>query len=357
MRRTRNLGCAQRQPISWRADFLAAANVLLWPVRKLEHFGRGGKFTACFIALLGVASVFGSSPKRPQPALESPQFQALPLERSKQNHLLIRAEINGKPALLGVDTGAPVSAISASRRKHFEMAGIPGSSKLPPRLRINGGFNRVTIAHRLRLGALTLVDEPMVAIDLSGPARAAHEFHEQELDGILGADVLFPTEAVLDCKKQVLFMKIDPDARGEVPGINRRGWKTMPIRVTKGWNLYVDSELNGKPAQLMIDTGAFTTLIHRPFVREMRLKTRDTPYTSGAVNLDERGLQLAVIRRFAVGPYVVKGKEVGVMNLDGLIHGDLLQGEPPVAGLLGSEFLRRNNAIIDFGNRTLYLKL
>lgn len=130
----------------------------------------------------------------------------------------------------------------------------------------------------------------------------------------------------------------------------------MPIRVTKGWNLYVDSKLNGKPAQLMIDTGAFTTLIHRPFVREMQLKTRDTPYTSGAVNLDERGLQLAVIRRFAVGPYLVKGKEVGVMNLDGLIHGELLRGEPPVAGLLGSEFLHRNNAIIDFGARTLYLK-
>ena len=44
----------------------------------------------------------------------------------------------------------------------------------------------------------------MVAIDLSGPARAAHEFHEQELDGILGADILFPTEAVLDCERQIL---------------------------------------------------------------------------------------------------------------------------------------------------------
>ncbi len=311
---------------------------------------------ACALLLL-TGTVSGASSKRPQPALENSQFQALPLERSKQNHLLVRAEINGKPALLGVDTGAPVSAISASRRAHFKMSGIPGSSKLPARLRINGGFNRVTIAKRLRLGALTLIDEPMVAIDLSGPARAARDFKEQELDGILGADILFPTEAVIDCKKQVLFMKIDPDAEGEVPGIDRRGWKNMPIRVTKGWNLYVDGRLNGKPAQLMIDTGAFTTLIHRPFVREMRLKTRDTPYTSGAVNLEERGLQLAVISRFAIGPYLVKGKEVGVMNLDGLIHGDLLQGTPPVAGLLGSEFLRRNNAIIDFGNRTLYLKL
>jgi hypothetical protein len=162
---------------------------------------------------------------------------------------------------------------------------------------------------------------------------------------------------VLDCEAQVLLMKIDPDMPGTVPGINHKGWSGVPIRVTRGWNLYVDSELNGRPAQLMIDTGAFTTLIHRPFVRQMRLRLRDTPFTSGAVNLKERGLQLATIRRFSIGSFVVKGKEVGVMNLEGLIHGDLLQGSPPVAGLLGSEFLRRNHGIIDFGTRTLYLKL
>ncbi len=315
-------------------------------------------FSPAFLAVLLCAiPTFGAARAQSQAAPENPVFQALPLERSRQNHLLLRADINGKPALLGVDSGAPVSAISAARRTHFGMSALPSTSKLPPRLRINGGFNRVTIAHRLRLGALTLVDEPMVAVDLSAPARAAREFHEQELDGILGADILFPTQAVLDCEAQILFMKVDPDAPGTVPGVNHRGWKNVPIRVTKGWNLYVDSELNGKPAQLMIDTGAFTTLIHRPFVREMRLPLRNTPYTSGAVNLDERGLQLATIRRFAIGPFLVKGKEVGVMDLKGLIHGDLLQGTPPVAGLLGSEFLRRNHAIIDFGTRTLYLKL
>ncbi|HEY1582718.1 MAG TPA: retropepsin-like aspartic protease, partial [Chthoniobacterales bacterium] len=202
-----------------------------------------------------------------------------------------------------------------------------------------------------------LLDEPMVAIDLSSPARAAREFHEQELDGILGADILFPTHAVIDCEAQVLFMKVDPDTPGNIPGIDRRGWKNVPIRVSKGWNLYVDSKLNGKAAQLMIDTGSFTTLIHRPFVRKMKLPLRDTPYASGAINLEERGLQLAVIRRFSIGPFLVKGKEVGVMDLKGLIHGDLLKGSPPVAGLLGSEFLRRNHAIIDFGTRTLSLKL
>ncbi len=305
------------------------------------------------LAILLVAASALAAP----PALDNTQFQALPLERSRQNHLLVRAHINGKPALLGVDSGAPVSAIAITRRKHFGLTALPGSSDLPPRLRINGGFNQVAIVHRLQLGALTLVDEPVVAIDLSGPARSAQEFHEQELDGILGADILFPTQAVLDCEKQILIMKLDPDAPGPVPGVDHRGWRGIPIRVTKGWNLYVDSKLNGKAAQLMLDTGAFTTLIHRPFLREMRLRLRDTPYTSGAVNLDDRGLQLATIQRFSVGTFVVRRKEVGVMDLGGLIHGDLLHGSPPVAGLLGSEFLRRNHGIIDFGTRILYLKL
>ena len=39
-----------------------------------------------------------------------------------------------------------------------------------------------------------------------------------------------------------------------------------------------------------------------------------------------------------------------------LIHDGLLEGSPPVAGLLGAETLRRHHGIIDFGTRTLYLR-
>jgi hypothetical protein len=44
------------------------------------------------------------------------------------------------------------------------------------------------------------------------------------------------------------------------------------------------------------------------------------------------------------------------MDLGGLIHGGLLAGKRPVAGLLGSELLQRHHGIIDFGTRRLYLK-
>jgi hypothetical protein len=105
------------------------------------------------------AAPISAAPRSGRASQQSgPQFEALPLVRSRQNHLLVRAIINGRPAWLGVDTGAPVSAIAAHRREHFGLTGLPGSSKLPARLQINGAFNNVAIARRFQLGALKLLD-------------------------------------------------------------------------------------------------------------------------------------------------------------------------------------------------------
>ena len=288
-------------------------------------------------------------------AQSTPQFEALPLVRSRQNHLLVRAYINGRPAWLGVDSGAPVSAIAVHRREHFRLTPITAKSNLPARIQINGAFNNVAIARELRLGALTLVDEPVVAINLGNSARAGR-LDEQEIDGLIGADILFPTKAVLDCQRQLLILKIDPDIAGSAPGFDRRGLQAVPIQVSDSFNLYVSASINGKPARLMVDTGSFATLLHRSFVRRMRIATRQTPFSSSAVNLTERGVRVARIRKLSVGSVDIIGKEVGVIDLEGLIHDGLLQGSPPVAGLLGAELLNRHHGIIDFGTRTLYLK-
>jgi hypothetical protein len=106
----------------------------------------------------------------------------------------------------------------------------------------------------------------------------------------------------------------------------------------------------------MVDTGAFATLLHRGFVRRLHVPLHATEFSSSAVNLKQRGLQVARIRRLSVGSVDIMGKDVGVVDLEGLIHSDLLRGSQPVAGLLGAEILRTHHGIIDFGTRTLYLK-
>jgi hypothetical protein len=65
---------------------------------------------------------------------------------------------------------------------------------------------------------------------------------------------------------------------------------------------------------------------------------------------------MATISRFSIGSMNLDRNEVGVINLEGLIHGGLLNATPPVAGLLGAEILRNHHGIIDFGTKNLYLK-
>src|SRR5438477_7697777 len=178
-----------------------------------------------------------SPPAAPVSTRNGGQFEALSLQRSPQNHLIVRVFINGKAAMLGVDTGAPVSAIATSRRQHYGLSPIPGTSKLPPRLLINGAFNAVGIAKSLRIGGLTLVDEPLVAINLGPDSRAARVRGEQEIDGILGADILFPTRAVLDCQRQLLILNLEPDSERAAPGVDYSGFRSVPIHVSDGYNL------------------------------------------------------------------------------------------------------------------------
>src|SRR3981081_1516511 len=187
------------------------------------------------LSILLVSSVLAghlTAASRAARAAQSAQYEALPLIRSHQNHLLVRAFINGKEAWLGVDSGAPVSAIALHRRQHFWLTGIPTRSKLPARLQINGAFNNVAIARNFRLGNLNLVDEPVVTVDLRS-TRTARLLEEQEIDGILGADILFPTKAVLDCQRQLLVLKMYPELPGHAPGFDYRGFSAVALPVSQ----------------------------------------------------------------------------------------------------------------------------
>src|SRR5438105_4456147 len=95
--------------------------------------------TALLVALVAALPLLAlaRAPARP----ETPQYEALPLERSSQNRLLVRAEINGKPARLLVDTGSPLSVVAVDRAAHFKMYPVSAKSGILSRLNVNGAFN------------------------------------------------------------------------------------------------------------------------------------------------------------------------------------------------------------------------
>lgn len=300
---------------------------------------------AVTVLLVGAASSLFAAPAG------GLQYEVLPLFRSDHNHLLVRTQINDKPATLVVDTGAPVSAVSLDRAKHFGLTRVSPKSNLPAALNINGAFSRLSIARNIRLGAVNLVDEPMVLISVPEHQGSG----KLEGDGILGTDVLSPLKAVLDFDRMLLVLKIDSTVPGPVPGFDYSGFRRIRMQESEGGNLYVRGSINGTKARLMVDTGAPGTLLHSQFVIRMKIPTQKTRFSSIGVNLPESRLHLAEISNLSVGSMNMQSSRVGVINLTRVIHGEL-DATPPVAGLLGSQMLHDYHAIIDFGTKSLYLK-
>jgi predicted aspartyl protease len=284
------------------------------------------------------------------------RFEVLPLTRSWQNQLLVHARINGKPAVLMVDSGAPATLISSKRRADFRLERVGAHSDLPTSVIVNGVADKLAIVHSLRLGALTILDMPVVLTNVSSPPRVAKMVRQQEIDGILGVDILFATKAVMDCQDQVLILNRYPELGGADTALDLRGFQKMPIYVSEGFNLFVNSSINGTRTRLLVDTGAVVTTLHLPFVRQLRIPHYETSITSSGINRKEDAVEVARIRKLSVGSVNVFGKAIGVADLNWLFPETGSRSSQPIGGLLGAELLKSHHGIIDFGTRTLYLK-
>jgi len=310
--------------------------------------------TAALIAFaVGVSSLAAA---KPPVAPQAPLYEALPLERASQNQLLIRAEINGKPARLLVDTGSPLSAVALDRGDYFRMSPVSAKSGFPPKLDINGAFNSIALARTLRLGSLNLRNQPMLLIDFSSSNASFDREPLRERDGFIGTDILSPLDAVLDYDRMLLVFKLDPNTPGPIPGFDYRGYRRVRMHESDGYNLYVNGRINGTKGRLMVDTGAFATLLHSQFVQRMNIPMHRTRFWSYGVNLEESRMRIANISRLSVGSMNLRSHKVGVIDLERLVRDGSLEASPPMVGLLGSEMLRRYHAIIDFGTNSLYLK-
>ena len=221
---------------------------------------------------------------------------------------------------------------------------------------VNGVADKLAIVHDLRLGALNIVDMPIVLTHISSPPRVAKLVREEEIDGILGVDVLFATKAVMDCKDQVLILNRYPEIPGGESPLDLRGFQKMPIDVSEGYNLFVNGSINGRRTKLLVDTGAVVTTLHRSFVRELHIPYYATSITSSGINRKNDVVDVARIRKLSVGSVQVFGKAIGVADLHWLLSDGSASESRAVAGLLGAELLKSHHAIIDFGTRTLYLK-
>ena len=173
-------------------------------------------------------------------------------------------------------------------------------------------------------------------------------------DGVLGLDVLLRHKAVINSRTRLVFFRIDQTHQANLGAIAAsEKFTSVPIRQEESGALTVSCWIHGQPARLLIDTGAFVTTLHEPFVKSLGLASEPTRISAQFGRGASKPIGATKINDLNIGAFKAPSKKFGVAPLPQFA---LQQGNSKIAGILGMDTLYLCHAIIDLDGMNLFLK-
>ena len=138
--------------------------------------------------------------------LKSVGYISVKLKLLKTNHYLLKACINGVEGKFILDSGASSSCVCLSLENKFKISSkknkINASSATS-----NMEDTRLSKNNTIELGKWRSKIN-LVSIDMTHINRVLNEKETESVDGIIGADVLKKSKAVIDYESNKLYLKI-----------------------------------------------------------------------------------------------------------------------------------------------------
>jgi predicted aspartyl protease len=139
----------------------------------------------------------------------------------------------------------------------------------------------------------------------------------------------------------------------------------IPIRLVsleaEGFHLFVDAELNGKLANLLIDTGASKTVfdINRisKFVRKRKKSFESFEKLSTGLGTNTMKSHFTTVKKFGIGELIIENFQVILLDMAHVNQSYDTLGLKPIDGVLGSDLLMKHKAVIDYEKALLKLKI
>lgn len=283
--------------------------------------------------------------------LKQEGFEMLKLERKnltdqkirkrQPKHLIVGAELNRVSASLMVDTGTPTTNVARDTLQKFGLTEQQTSSRVTSPLgSAPDKFYGIGKLNTLSLGNCVIQDVP-VLID-------AIPF----IDGVLGSDDMRRTGAVLDCGEPALYFaphESRAETRSKLAAVlEGDGFTKVPMRLGSDHRLEVSCSIDGIPSTIIVDTGSLITCVDS----SMAIRAGFTMKQTKTVVLGSGGasapLRIGRVKQFAIGDFKIRNADIAFV--------DLAKTDFPSAYILGIGELVSNNAIIDLGALSLYLR-
>ena len=124
----------------------------------------------------------------------------------KTKHYLIEAKINGVNGKFILDSGASSSCICISLEDKFKVISIDSKEKASS---ANSEMTNTKISKKNKIQIGNWVNElDLITFDMNHINTALSEKKINPIDGIIGADILKNSKAILDYKTNKLYLKL-----------------------------------------------------------------------------------------------------------------------------------------------------
>ncbi|MDR0814927.1 MAG: retroviral-like aspartic protease family protein [Bacteroidales bacterium] len=132
-------------------------------------------------------------------------------------------------------------------------------------------------------------------------------------------------------------------------------FEVVTLGEENSYHLLVRGKLNGKPCDLLIDTGASQTVFDIALIPELPKKDQPDIQSSG-INAGEMVTGFGIVTRFKLGELKLKDWRVVLMDMNHVNGIYQRFSSKKISGLIGSDFLLRYNAVINYKKRHLVLR-
>lgn len=138
--------------------------------------------------------------------LKKKDYIRIKLQYTNTNHFKLKAKINGLKGSFILDTGASNTCIGTEFSEKFKL-----DTKISENKATGAGTTAIDTftseANTIKIGKWFKKDIAFVLIDLGHINAALIAHYSKTIDGIIGADILKKSKAIIDYKKNILYLK------------------------------------------------------------------------------------------------------------------------------------------------------
>ena len=138
--------------------------------------------------------------------LKAQEYLAVKLKLTKTNHFELKAKINGVEGRFILDTGASNTCIGIDQISFFHLNSQVSEIKAAGA----GALEMETLISTnncIELGHWKKQRQKIVLFDLVHVNQALSQHNAQQVDGIIGADLLKKGKAIIDYSKKILYLR------------------------------------------------------------------------------------------------------------------------------------------------------